>query len=88
MKTALFEKVVSLLKLSKHVDYHVLDFGCGNGELLGLLSRSVGESSRLIGYDTMELTILVRGPAILTSNSCATDLCATCRLQAPPSTSW
>lgn len=57
MKTALFKKAVNLLKLDTGIDYHVLDFGCGKGELLGLLSRSVGASSRLVGYDAMESSI-------------------------------
>jgi SAM-dependent methyltransferase len=57
MKTVLFEKAVNLLKLNKAVDYHVLDFGCGKGELLGLLSGSVGANSRLVGYDATEASI-------------------------------
>jgi ubiquinone/menaquinone biosynthesis C-methylase UbiE len=57
MKTALFEKAIGLLKLVKGVDYHVLDFGCGKGELLGRLAKSVGANSRLVGYDAMEPAI-------------------------------
>lgn len=57
MKTALFEKAVSMLKLARSADYQILDVGCGKGEFLELLSRSVGVNSRLVGYDAMEHSI-------------------------------
>lgn len=61
MKTRLFEKVLALLQLNRNTDYHVLDFGCGRGEYLELLSQSVGKRSRLVGYDPMEKALAIAG---------------------------
>ena len=59
MKKVLFEKAVSILDIVSGSDYQVLDFGCGNGELLGALSRRIGTKSRLVGYDAMEKSVAI-----------------------------
>ena len=59
MEKVLFEKAVSILDIVSGSDYQVLDFGCGNGELLGALSRRIGTKSRLVGYDAMEKSIAI-----------------------------
>ena len=50
-KKALFEFIISKLNLSPHREYSLLDFGCGTGDFLGLVSRSAGVKSRLLGID-------------------------------------
>lgn len=57
MKTPLFRKALGILDLAQDGCYQVLDFGCGKGEFLGLLSSLVGKNSRLVGYDAMENSI-------------------------------
>lgn len=59
MKTLLFEKAIGILNLALDIDYQVLDFGCGKGELLGALSGRIGAKSRLVGYDAMEKSIAI-----------------------------
>ncbi|MDZ4163624.1 MAG: methyltransferase domain-containing protein [Smithellaceae bacterium] len=57
MKTHLFEKALAILGLAHNRDYQVLDFGCGTGGFLGLLSKSIGKGSQLIGCDAVEKSI-------------------------------
>lgn len=57
MKTGLFQRIVSLLDLEPRQSYTVLDFGCGNGELLSRISKSVAPDSRLFGTDASEAAI-------------------------------
>lgn len=57
MKTALFQRIVSLLDLDQDQSYTVLDFGCGNGELLSKISKAVAAHSRLLGTDASEAAI-------------------------------
>ncbi len=54
MKKSLFEYCVSKLNLSSSAQYSILDFGCGAGDLLGLISRNVGAGSNLLGIDGNE----------------------------------
>lgn len=57
MKSALFEKIRSLLELDPNSEYKVLDIGCGQGELLGTLSSSMKTGSYLLGIDEKERSI-------------------------------
>lgn len=59
MKTILFEKAADILEIAPDSDYHVLDFGCGKGELLGVLAERVGPRSQLVGYDAMEESVAI-----------------------------
>jgi len=54
MKNDLFEKIASLLDLDRNRNYKILDLGCGQGDLLGLLSSLVGPESYLVGIDDAE----------------------------------
>lgn len=53
-KMPLFEGVLSRLALSSGGVYSILDFGCGTGDFLGLVSKSVNTGSKLIGIDERE----------------------------------
>ncbi len=57
-KAQLFDKARSLLNLPEGHTCHVLDFGCGKGELLGRLSETMHDGSRLVGVDAMERAIV------------------------------
>jgi len=57
MKEPLYEKIESLLDLDLNNSYKVLDIGCGRGELLGHLSRTIGSKSFLVGIDEIEDSI-------------------------------
>lgn len=57
VKTPLFSKALQLLDLGSDRECRVLDFGCGTGEFLGVLSQALGRRSRLVGYDAMEKSI-------------------------------
>ena len=56
-KTPLFEKVLAILNLASDGEYRVLDFGCGTGDFLGLLSQRVNDKCELFGLDAMERSI-------------------------------
>lgn len=57
MKDKLFEKLIGLLRPKNGQKYDILDFGCGSGRLLGKIHDIVGNSSRLIGYDSAKQSI-------------------------------
>ena len=57
MKKPLFEYVLSQLHLSQHGVYAILDFGCGMGDLLGLVSKTVNAKSKLLGIDAAEQAV-------------------------------
>lgn len=59
MKRLLFEKAAGILEVVPERDYQVLDFGCGNGDFLGTLSRRIGPNSRMVGYDAMGESIAI-----------------------------
>lgn len=50
-KKTLFDNILSKLNLSQSHVYSILDFGCGNGDFLGLVSRNVNAESELVGID-------------------------------------
>jgi len=54
MKKPLFEYALSKLDISQEEVYAILDFGCGNGDFLGALSKRVNAESKLVGIDAME----------------------------------
>lgn len=46
------KKILSLLEISPDKRYSVLDFGCGNGQLLAMMANILPEGSKLVGVDT------------------------------------
>jgi ubiquinone/menaquinone biosynthesis C-methylase UbiE len=54
MKKPLFEYALSKLDISQKGIYTILDFGCGMGGFLGILSQRVSAESKLIGIDAMD----------------------------------
>ena len=58
-KSDLFEKICLLLELDQTCDCKVLDIGCGQGELLGTLSKSIKTEPCLIGIDENKRAIEV-----------------------------
>jgi SAM-dependent methyltransferase len=54
VKDDLFKKLLSLLDFESGKRYDILDFGCGRGDLLGLISDTVAPESTLVGIDAME----------------------------------
>jgi ubiquinone/menaquinone biosynthesis C-methylase UbiE len=54
MKKTLFEYVFSKLDISEKNTYAILDFGCGMGDFLGILSKRVSAESMLVGIDAMD----------------------------------
>ncbi len=59
MKKPLFEYALSKLDISQKGIYSILDFGCGTGDFLGLLSKRVSTESKLLGIDAMDRSIKV-----------------------------
>jgi SAM-dependent methyltransferase len=57
MKTALFDRILTLLNLIPGRQYAIIDLGCGSGELLGLISSKVAAGSTLVGIDAVEGSI-------------------------------
>jgi SAM-dependent methyltransferase len=57
MKTLLCEKSLSILDLNPKRKYSILDFGCGSGELLGMIANLLLEGFTLVGIDEKEKTI-------------------------------
>lgn len=57
MKQLLYEKISSLIALEANKKYTILDYGCGEGKLLSLISNTVSEESTLIGMDASEEVI-------------------------------
>jgi SAM-dependent methyltransferase len=53
-KEKLFEYLISRLEMSPARAYSILDFGCGKGDFLGLVSQYASAESRLIGIDASE----------------------------------
>ncbi len=51
MKQPLFDYLLSKLDLSAHGPVSVLDFGCGMGDFLGLISKQITAESKLLGID-------------------------------------
>lgn len=56
-KKTLFEYCISKLDLSPSAQYIILDFGCGAGDLLGLVSENIGAGSSLVGIDSQAALI-------------------------------
>jgi ubiquinone/menaquinone biosynthesis C-methylase UbiE len=54
MKKPLFEYALSKLDISQNGTYAILDFGCGMGDFLGIISKRVNAESKLVGIDAME----------------------------------
>ena len=54
MKKPLFEYALSKLEISQNGEFAILDFGCGMGDFLGILSRRVSAESKLSGIDAMD----------------------------------
>jgi ubiquinone/menaquinone biosynthesis C-methylase UbiE len=51
MKKPLFDYVLSKLNLSAGAAFTILDFGCGMGDFLGIISKAVTTESKLLGID-------------------------------------
>lgn len=56
-KKNLFAYIISTLNLSPNAAYSLLDFGCGTGDFLGLISKDIGSDSLLLGIDSAEPSI-------------------------------
>lgn len=57
MKKPLFEYALSKLEISQKGIFAILDFGCGMGDFLGILSKRVSAESKLVGIDAMDRLI-------------------------------
>lgn len=57
-KTPVFKKALEILDLRLGSRQHVLDIGCGTGELLGQVATVLGDGSGLVGLDEREDAIL------------------------------
>ncbi len=57
MKKPLLEYVCAFTTLSQNGVYSILDFGCGMGDFLGLVSKRVNAESKLLGIDSDEQAI-------------------------------
>ncbi|MEL7186330.1 MAG: methyltransferase domain-containing protein, partial [Pseudomonadota bacterium] len=55
--SALHAKLIELLELDSQRAYWVLDFGCGTGELLARIAKSISNESHLVGLDASEESI-------------------------------
>lgn len=57
VKRLLFEYALSQLDLLPNRAYSILDFGCGMGDFLGLVSKRIKAESKLLGIDASEQAI-------------------------------
>ena len=53
MKEQLFKKILSLLDVNSDKGYSALDFGCGTGKLLGMMTNLFPDGSNLVGVDAI-----------------------------------
>ncbi len=51
---SVFEHVLSMLNLSPDCVHSILDFGCGPGDFLGLVSKNAGAKAKLFGIDASD----------------------------------